>query len=73
MIKQWIDECSKEHSHVLILNDVGHNQSHRKVLKTEKINDLIDHYRKNKIVISEIYNLSLNIQDQLDTFKAYNK
>jgi len=73
MIKQWIEECNKEHSHVLILTDVGHNESHHKLLKTENINDVIDYYRKNKVVVTEIYNLKLDIQEQLDTFKAYNK
>jgi hypothetical protein len=73
MIKQWIDECNKDHSHVLILTDLGHNESHHKVLKTENINDLIDHYRKNRIVISKIINLKMDIQDQLDAFKPYNK
>lgn len=73
MIKQWIEECSNKHSHVLILNDLGHNESHHKVLKTENLDDLIDHYRKNKIVISKIINLKMDIQDQLDAFKPYNK
>ena len=72
-IRKWLQRATKEDSHMLVVCDTFDYEDYPVfVNKNEDVNNKIKHYSENMQRVVEVYNLSINLESQLEAHRVWN-
>lgn len=73
LISNWLQRATKEDSHMLVVFDTFDYEDYPIfVNKNEDVNNKIKHYSENMQQVVEVYNLSIDLESQLEANKVWN-
>lgn len=73
LIRNWLQRTTKEDSHMLVVCDTFDYEDYPVfVKKTEDVNNKIKRYSENMQQVVEVYNLSINLESQLEAHRVWN-
>lgn len=72
-IRNWLQRTTKEYSHMLVVCDTFDYEDYPVfVNKNEDVNNKIKYYSGNMQRVVEVYNLSINLESQLEAHRVWN-
>lgn len=72
-IKNWLERATEEDSHMLVICDTFDYCNYPVfVKKNEDVNNKIKHYSENMQRVVEVYNLSMDLNSQLEVYRVWN-
>lgn len=73
LIRNWLQRVTEEDSHMLIVCDTFDYEDYPVfVKKNEDVNNKIKHYSENMQRVVEVYKLSMDLNSQLEVYRAWN-
>lgn len=70
-IKGWLERAEPEHNYMLVVCDTFDHEDYP-VLVINDVAAAIEYYSKNMQKVMEVYNLSMDLDEQLDAYRSYN-
>ena len=72
-IRNWLQRATKEDTHMLVVLDTFDYLNYPIfVNKNEDVNNKIKHYSENMQRVVEVYNLSIDLESQLEAHRVWN-
>lgn len=72
-IRRWLERAEPQHTHMLVVCDTFDWEDYSVLISNkEDIGDEIVYYSKNMQKVMEVYNLSKDLEEQIDAYRSYN-